>query len=775
MITFGGAIAHVVLFARAQYHRAAKARIPDVDAGDDIQEPAGPQAPLPHDHCTRLPARIREPFIKTVALHGLRPNIETRMDANRRWYFELMGGSVQFVIPVFQRDYNWEKEQCQQLWDDIDRVGRSEEGEHFFGPTVYVPTAGHGAAFTRWLLIDGQQRMTTISLLVTAMRDSLRESPTEDGTRAEKLQHEYLLNTFRTESERRKLILRDRDDETLAWLVNGGAEPPPEHRSRTVEQTYQFFRERLEAADLDVVEKGVGRLVAVDVRLDLGVDDPQQIFESLNSTGLDLTQADRIRNYVLMGLEEANQTQLYRSYWQPIERLFAGSPGQLDNFLRDFVALDTRAQKQGRADQVYASFRMAFGESSRDPDDLEELLGRMRRYAHYHAAFVMGTGRFPELADRLNRVRALATTPAILVMCLLDSLESTFATVDEVQGALDLIESYLVRRDVCGLQTRSYWQQFSRLAYALDRQDILGSLKAHLHWLAGANYAFPSNREFRHALEEEELYGRQICRTLLERLENGHSRERTDTSSLTIEHIMPQNEDLDPDWQAMLGTNWRDVHETWLQRLGNLTLTAYNEKYGDKPFEVKKQVPDGFNESPLRLNRFIREQDQWTAREMEARGVLLAKQALTIWSALEVSEPELQRAKVRRLRSQQGDVQASRRGMDSTARDIFDRLRQRMLKAEGALEVARPKSVSYHNARAELVCEILPRTHRLLVLLGTAVGEAAACDLEVQSAGDYKFLPHAQYDAESLVNLYSLEDVVACEPLLRQALAVAMD
>ena len=697
------------------------------------------------------------------------------MDANRRWYFELMGGSVQFVIPVFQRDYNWEEEQCQELWEDIDRIGRTKGGEHFFGPTVYIPTVGHGAAFTRWQLIDGQQRMTTIALLVTAMRDFLRESPSADSPRAEKLQHEYLLNSFRAGSERRKLVLRERDDATLAWLVEGGDGLPPERRSRTIEQAYQFFRERLEETNLDVMENGIGRLVAVDVRLDLGVDDPQQIFESLNSTGLDLTQADRIRNYVLMGLGEADQTRLYHTYWRPIERLFAGGAGQLDNFLRDFVALDTRAQKQGRADQVYASFRSAFAESASDPNGLEELLRRMRQYAQYYAAFVMGSGAFPELSHRLARVRALATTPAILVMRLLDAPESTAAMVSDVQGALDLIDSYLVRRGVCGLQTRSYWQQFSRLAHALDPQDVLGSLKAHVHWLAGTNYAFPSNRDFCHALEEEELYDRQICRTLLERLENGNSKERTDTSGLTIEHIMPQNEDLDPEWQAMLGASWQDTRDTWLQRLGNLTLTAYNEKYGDKPFQVKKSLPDGFNESPLRLNGFVKEQDQWTAREMQARGALLAEWAVAVWPMLEVSKAELRRAGVRRLHDQQGDVEASRRGMDATARDIFDALQQRMLGEEGVLEVARPKSVSYHNARAEFVCEVLPRTHRILVLLGAEVSEAATCRLEVQAVSDYKFLPHARYDTRSMVSLYSREDIAASEPLLRQALAVAMD
>ena len=309
------------------------------------------------------------------------------MEANKRRFSELVGGSVQFVIPAFQRDYNWEEEQCQQLWDDIKRVGRKRNGDHFFGPIVYIATTGHGAAFTRWLLIDGQQRMTTVSLLMAAVREHIREPSPQPSGRAAKIEHDFLLNTYEEEGQRRKLVLRDRDDETLSWLVGGGEEPARDARSQTITQSYQFFRERLRDADMDVVEEGVGRLVVVDVRLERGTDDPQQIFESLNSTGLDLTQADLVRNYVLMGLDEAEQTRLYQKYWQRIERLYAGSPGQLDNFLRDFVALDTRAQKQGRMDQVYATFRLTFDQCKGASENLENLLRRMLRFGRYHAAF----------------------------------------------------------------------------------------------------------------------------------------------------------------------------------------------------------------------------------------------------------------------------------------------------------------------------------------------------------------------------------------------------
>ena len=696
------------------------------------------------------------------------------MEANKRKFAELVGGSVQFVIPVFQRDYNWAEEQCEQLWDDIERVGRRREGDHFFGPVVYISTTGHGAAFTRWLLIDGQQRMTTMTLLMAALRNQLAEAG-DNG--ANKVEHDFLINTFENEEQRRKLILRQRDDNTLQWLVGEGPKPATDGASANILQNYEYFRGKLRSvADLRVVLEGVGRLAVVDVRLEQGTDDPQQIFESLNSTGLDLTQGDLVRNYVLMGLDHAQQTKFYKQYWQRIERMYSDRPAQLDNFLRDFVALDTRAQKQGRVDQVYATFRLAFEEAKASPEDLELLLERMVRYARYHAAFVMGTGEFPEATDRLRSVRALATTPAILVMCLLDAFERRCMTDADLRSALDLIESYLVRRDVCGLQTRSYWQQFSRLAYALTDDDALGVLAVNLHWFSGTNYAFPTDSEFRHALQEEELYGRQICRTLLERLENGRSRERTDTSAYTIEHVMPQNENLHRDWCEMLGEGWRETHQVWLHRLGNLTLTAYNERYSDRPFEDKKSVRNGFNDSPLRLNQFVAKQDKWTAEEMQARGRQLADRALEIWSYLKVSEASLRKARVDRLRGLRGDVNVTTAAMDDVAQELFEEFRRRLRSIEQTvIEVAAPKSVSYHSQNAEFVCEVLPRTHRILVMFSMAVAECVNTDLGVGDTGDFKFIPNAKYDAGCYVNLYASADVDAVEPLVRQALAISVD
>ena len=696
------------------------------------------------------------------------------MQASNRMYTELVGGTVQFVIPVFQRDYNWDEEQCVQLWEDILRVGHNANGDHFFGPVVYIQTEGQSAAFTKWLLIDGQQRMTTVSLLMAAVRDHIKNSSSSSSKKrrtADKVEHDFLINPYENDDHRPKLKLRKRDEATLRWIV--GEDDEPSEKSVTVEKTYEFFRRKLRNADPGAVQAGVRKLAVVDVRLDRDKDDPQQIFESLNSTGLDLTQADLVRNYVLMGLKENCQAKFYDKYWRKIERLYTGDGGQLDNFLRDFIALDTKAQKQGRADQVYSSFRIAFGENKKAPDRLEKLLDRMLRFSRYHAAFTMGTREFGHVAERLARLRALATTPAILVMKLLDGYEREYLSDDSLADALDLIESYVFRRDVCGFQTRSYWQRFAELAYRLRKGDCLKSLKVNLHSLPNS-YAFPTDREFRHALEQEELYGRRICRTVLERLENADSRERADTSAYTIEHIMPQNPSLSRDWKRMLGSDWQNVRETWLHRLGNLTLTAYNEKYSDSPFDKKKTITHGFNDSPLRLNKGVRDQAQWTAKEMEERGRHLACRALRIWPSLDVPREWIKEAEVARLFAERGDIQATRDDMDDDARKLFDAFHKQVKALDkNVIDVASPKSVSYHSPSAEFFCEILPRTRWVQVLFRIDAEEAVECDIAVADAAQRRFFVHARHEAGSYVDIHSVEDVRACKPLVRQALAAS--
>ena len=691
------------------------------------------------------------------------------MEANKRQYTELVGGSVQYIIPVFQRDYSWMEEQCEQLWDDIERNSQLSGGrEHFFGAVVYISTGGQSAAFTRWLLIDGQQRMTTVSLLAAAMRDHIRDKGKKK--KAKKIEHDFLVNPFENDDQKHKLVLRAHDQAILRRIVDGDDEPVD--LLATVEKNYKFFRDKLRDADVDAILTGVSRLAVVDVRLDLGKDDPQQIFESLNSTGIDLTQADLVRNYVLMGLEQQAQENLYHKYWQKIERLYAGRPIELDNFLGDFVALRTRAQKQVLSSDVYSSFCVAFDDRKEVVSRIEDLLKCMLRFARYHAAFVMGTGEFPAISDRLSRLRTQATTAATLIMRLLDAFEGEHITVEDLVRALELIESYLVRRSVCGQSNRSYWVYFSRLAHALSEDDVLGYLKVNLYWLSG-NYAFPTDQEFKRALEQDNLYNRRrICRFLLGELENRRSKERSDTRSLTIEHIMPQNRPLSATWQEELGDNWEDIQTEWLHRLGNLTLTAYNEKYSDRPFKYKKNCTDGFKDSSLRLNKYVAGQNKWTRKRMRKRAKMLAKWALDLWPSLNVSEELQTRVKASGLRDEAGDVEVT--GMDDEARALFSAFRSKV-PLDDVIEVARLKSVSYHNSEATFFCEVLPRRRYLLLLLSLDVDECAECDLDVRDTAEQNFIVNASNSGGCYLHVYTDDDVDACMPLVLGALAASTD
>ena len=281
------------------------------------------------------------------------------MNAQDLPFERILDGAKQFIIPVFQRDYSWEEDQCQQLWDDILRVGSdSERPAHFLGSIVYLAGTDHSANIPQWLLIDGQQRLTTLTLLLLALRDRLREEsdPSSNGAlpSAEEIEDRFLLNRHGSDERRHKLVLRRLDHATLRAVLTG--EDLPVNPADRIIENLAFFVEHLHAVDARVVWSGLRKLVLVDVALTPGQDDPQMIFESLNSTGVDLTQADLIRNYILMRVPEPKQTRLYETYWQRVESLFRGSVKSFDSFARDYMALHTRATKQARESDSLLAF-----------------------------------------------------------------------------------------------------------------------------------------------------------------------------------------------------------------------------------------------------------------------------------------------------------------------------------------------------------------------------------------------------------------------------------
>lgn len=691
------------------------------------------------------------------------------MKAIDRPYPKIINGASQFVIPVFQRDYSWSEENCRQLWKDILEIA-ADPGDrgHFIGSVVYVATGDSAAGFTRWLLIDGQQRVTTLTLLLTALRDHIREAGwkgSENGPTAKRIEA-YFLRNLQEEGDREiKLRLRRHDDATLQALVNG--QELPADPSPRIRDNYELFRELLQEEDPETVYMGVNRLVVVDVTLERGIDDPQLIFESLNSTGVDLSPSDLIRNFILMRLPEKDQTRLYDAYWSKIEALFRGSERIFDNFIRDFLALRSKAAKLERSDRVYIGFRREFATIGADPQALEDLLAELHRRARHYAAFAVRSGD-DELGRAFASLRRLGDVPAITVMRLYEAHEiaGTLSRAEFLE-AIRLLESYLLRRAVIGAQTRGYGLEFAKIAYRIDDAKPLASLKAAMARMP-ASYAFPEDAEFEKALLEADIYHKRVCFHLLEALENRGSKEISDTSTYSIEHVLPQNEKLPEAWRSMLGPDWQNIQQTWLHRLGNLTLTGYNSRYSDRPFDEKKTIEGGFAESSVRLNQDIRDASQWTKAEIERRGQRLARRALSIWPRLEANP-----ALIREMEIADKKARARRRGVEQVAMTaeasaLFALLRARIVDAfPDVIEMAESKSVSYHDP--EFFLEVIPRKRSIGLLIALDFNEVDGDDGFAQDTADYSFVVNASHQGGVLVVLHGEAEIERALLLINQA------
>lgn len=693
----------------------------------------------------------------------------------------LLEGPKQFVVPVFQRDYSWGTKHCLQLWKDIVRIGLDEKAKaHFVGSVVYIAAEEISAKITRWLLIDGQQRLTTLTILFAALRNRLTndEAQAPQSTRDDdalptrpELEDYYLWNAHGKGERRHKLRLRRADHETLTALLDGKDQIGPV--SQRIRENFDFFTSQLATADLEVVYRGIKKLVAVDVSLTRGLDDPQMIFESLNSTGMDLTQADLIRNFVLMRQDEELQTRLYQDYWQPIEMAFGTRYlTDFDKFVRDFLTLQLKPSKQFKADEIYHQFR-SFFQSLTGDNAVEGVLAKLKRFGSYYVAFSLGKETQEKLREPFSRLRLLVEVASPVVLRLYDCYDrAKTLTIDHFVEAVELLESYVFRRSVCDMQTRSLGQIFASLSYRIKEDAPLASLKVALH-RQGKKRRFPSDPEFREALETRDVYDMRHCHYLLDRLEND-SRERIPTEGFSIEHVMPQNEDLRPEWQAMLGPNWRAIQESWLHRLGNMTLTAYNSEYSDLAFEKKKPLVDkkgkqvGFDFSPLRLNKFIREQSVWTEKEMETRGKDLAAKALRIWPALKVDVGAIKAEELEELKLHAAQFSLEHLEFDQDAKRLFDSLRPALMAlGEDIVELCGPKSVTYRVY--DFFLEVLPRKRRLLLILNLDFEEVDDPSGLAEDSTKFAFITHASENGGVLFSLVEPSQIFSAIHVIRQA------
>jgi len=545
----------------------------------------------------------------------------------------MQGANKRFVIPVYQRNYDWKTDNCKQLFDDLIAVVHNQRKSHFFGSivSVYNPDGAND----EFLVIDGQQRLTTVSLLMLAMYNLLEHKvvTASKSTLSERIYEEYLVDKWQDDDTRIKLKPVKNDQKAFGKLFGDTSEYIKES-NLTI--NYNYFYERIQKQEITVDElfDAICRLEIISITLNQD-DNPQLIFESLNSTGVALSEGDKIRNFILMGLPTKEQNDFYEKYWNRIE---ISTSYDVSSFIRDYLSV--KQQAIPAQSKVYFTFK-AFVEESKL--ETEDLLKDLLKYAKLYEVLLIGKTTNKKLNSciyRLNRLETTVTRPFFLEVLRLQ--DENKLTMEEVSDIFVSTENYLFRRTICDLPTNALNKIFLILHREITRYDGTED-----NYVSKFKYAllskkerarFPDDIEFSNAFIERQIYLMNSKNKIymLEKIENYGTVEDKDVyrhfddGEYSIEHIMPQH--LTPIWVNELGVDYEQIHEEWLHRIANLTLTAYNSKYSNAPFEEKKNMKNGFVESGIRMNTFIAQKDKWTLAELEERSQYLTGRALEIWS-----------------------------------------------------------------------------------------------------------------------------------------------
>ena len=536
----------------------------------------------------------------------------------------LLEGNKQFILPIYQRRYSWKVDDCKQLLEDIIRVGQNEDWTSYFLGTI-VFRHERTSPITQSLIIDGQQRLTTLSLLLRALGKAIEANNAETIANRE-LISEYLFNRYNEGEGRYKLLLTKHDKDILFQLL--GDEDVSQADSRPVEN-YNFFKKELEHTNLKTVYEGIHKLMIVAIELDSPSEKSQVIFENLNSKGRELTQVDLIRNYVLMDQESSFQDKLYNNYWYPMEESFDKEyPGQIDAFIRHYLMLKTGECPQIK--KVYESFKRFIPDEQR-PETLEKKIGDIVRYSEYYLDIALCRETEKNLRNCLKDILDLKLESVFpLLLGIYEGYKKAQIEEQEVSNIFRLIESYMFRRIICGLKPIAD-QTVAELASKLEyKHGCFHILKEMLP--ESGTHRFPSDSEvkqhfpIKHFTESNSRY----VNYLLGKLENcEREKERVDAKQYTIEHIMPRQ--LTEEWIAELGNDWSETHEKCLHTIGNLTLTGHNTRLGNRPFKDKQTIQGGFRDSPLHLNRSLVEEEKWNKKAIENRAKRLMEKALDVW------------------------------------------------------------------------------------------------------------------------------------------------
>lgn len=562
------------------------------------------------------------------------------MKAGEEFFLDIITKNIQFKIPIYQRLYDWRTEHCQTLIEDIYQLLQNPEiPSHFMGSIVYIDENDQTRVnpTKELLLIDGQQRITTFTLIFLILEELAKNQGND--MLAEEIRESCLINKHSKLENKGKLILTKRDNDILQMLLTGKDVTRIDSNLVT---NYNFIKEKIqemnESYSLEAIHEILYKIMVVDVGLLKGQDNPQQIFESLNATGKALTEADLIRNFILMNLESEKQDYIYTHYWYPMETLLGD---ELKVFLENFVYM-----KKGISTNIkdlYKEFKLLFYKSYNNGDeDVEKFASELKKYAEYYANTEFEEEKNEKIKSALRDLNELNHTTYIpFLLNVYNEYNEGNIDVNDLCEIIRVIESFLFRRSICDIPTnslnpifRTMWKNITKSKQSgLNLKDnFIKQLKS-----GERNKRWPDDNEFRENLIYNNLYGKKFGKILLEELEKFSSKESQNRSfdDFSIEHILPQTagdpEKLSDEWKEMLGQDYVEIRDKWLNKLGNLTLTCYNSGLSDKSFEYKKHMKDGYENSPLKLNLQVAKYETWDEDSIVDRGNKLAELALNRW------------------------------------------------------------------------------------------------------------------------------------------------
>lgn len=713
------------------------------------------------------------------------------MKATEANLLKFLRKSPQFVIPIYQRNYSWKEDECRQLWADLMRAGKDENiNGHFIGSIVYVERALSSVTIQEALLvIDGQQRLTTSTLLIAALAKHFETKDIPellDSFSAKKLRNYYLLNPDEEGDRHFKLLLSETDKETLLAILQ--ELPLPTEKSTRICENYDLFQELINQnqAELETICKGIAKLVIVDVSLDRAQDNPQLIFESMNSTGRELSQADLIRNFILMGLEPKLQTDLYKTYWRPMEKSFGQAAYEIhfDAFMRHYLTAKTGDIPNVR--EVYVAFK---NYSRSLKVEIKDLVADIYTFASYYCAMALGAEKDNELGKAFHDLRELKVDVAYpFLLDVYHDYKQNRLAVDELHQIVRWVESYVFRRAICAIPTNSLNKTFAGMSRELKKDRYLESVQAAFLLLPSYR-RFPSDSEFQREIKVRDLYGFRSRSYWLRRLENYGRKERVAVEDYTIEHIMPQNDNLSKDWKVALGDEWQRIQQTWLHTLGNLTLTGYNSEYSDRSFQFKQsQATDkngdiaGFSASPLKLNTWnfditttnqetneevietvnLGNAKTWNENTIKARAERLAAEATKVWTSPELGSGLLDA--YRKVNTNQQYSIDDHPHLVGGMFDIFEALRKEVNALDPCVTEEFLKLYVAYKAETNFV-DVVPQAKRLRLSLNMRfheIDDPKGICVDVSGVGRW-----GNGDVE--IGLSSLEDLPYVMGLIRQS------